>query len=172
MKTREWYHVDGKLSQIGVQLTREAETGGDSGHGHRDEVVQVPVVRVLELQGAEADVVQSFVVNAEGLVGVLDELVDGERGVVRLDHGVGHLGGWDDGIGAHNTVGEFFADFGDQEGSHAGASTSSEGVGELESLKAVASFCFLADDVQDGVDEFGSFGVVTLGPVVSGSGLS
>ena len=136
------------------------------------QMIQVTIVGVLELQGAEADVVKSFVINAEGFVSVFNQLVNGEGGVVRLNDGVRHLGGWDDGIGAHNTVGEFFADLGDQEGSHTGSSASSEGVGELESLKAVASFCFLADDVQDGVHEFGSFGVVTLGPVVSGSGLS
>jgi len=45
-------------------------------------------------------------------------------------------------------------------------------VGDLEPLEAVASFGFLSDDVEDGVDEFGSFGVMSLGPVVSSSGLS
>jgi len=45
-------------------------------------------------------------------------------------------------------------------------------VGGLESLEAVASFGFLSDDVKNGVDEFSSFGVVSFGPVVSGSGLS
>ena len=45
-------------------------------------------------------------------------------------------------------------------------------MGDLKSLEAVASFGFLSDDVEDGVDEFGSFGVMSLGPVISGSGLS
>jgi len=45
-------------------------------------------------------------------------------------------------------------------------------VGDLETLETVATFGFLSDDVEDGVDEFGTFGVVTLGPVVSGSGLT
>ena len=39
----------------------------------------------------EADVVESLVVNAECLVCVLHQLVDGERGVVGLHHGVGDL---------------------------------------------------------------------------------
>ena len=43
---------------------------------------------------------------------------------------------------------------------------------QLEALQAVAAFSFLADDVQDGVDQFGTFGVVTLGPVVTGTGLT
>ena len=45
-------------------------------------------------------------------------------------------------------------------------------MGDLEPLEAVAAFSFFSDDVEDGVDEFGSFGVMSLGPVVSGSGLS
>ena len=39
----------------------------------------------------EADVVESLIVNAEGLVSVLHQLVDWQGGVVGLHHGVGHL---------------------------------------------------------------------------------
>ena len=39
----------------------------------------------------EADVIQGLVVDAEGLIGVLDQLVDGKRRVVRLHHRVRHL---------------------------------------------------------------------------------
>ncbi len=45
-------------------------------------------------------------------------------------------------------------------------------MGDLEPLEAVTAFGFFSDHVEDGVDEFGSFGVVALGPVVSGSGLA
>jgi len=45
-------------------------------------------------------------------------------------------------------------------------------VGDLESLKTVASFGFLADNVKDGVNQFSTFGVMSFCPVVSGSGLS
>jgi hypothetical protein len=45
-------------------------------------------------------------------------------------------------------------------------------VGDLETLEAVAAFSFLADNVEDGVDELGTFGVVTLGPVVTSAGLA
>lgn len=47
-------------------------------------MVEVSVRRGRELKGSEADIVQSLVVNAEGLVGVLDKLMHGERRVVRL----------------------------------------------------------------------------------------
>ena len=55
-------------------------------------MVEVAIGGGGQLQGAEADVVEGLVVDAEGLVCVLDKLVDGEGGVVRLDHGVRDLG--------------------------------------------------------------------------------
>jgi len=45
-------------------------------------------------------------------------------------------------------------------------------VGDLETLEAIATFSLLSDDIEDGVDELSSLGVVTLGPVVTGTGLS
>ena len=54
-------------------------------------MVEVAVGRRRQLQCAEADVVESLVVDAERLVRVLDELVDRQSRVVRLDHHVRHL---------------------------------------------------------------------------------
>ena len=34
VETRERDHVDGELAQIRVQLTREAQAGGNAGHDH------------------------------------------------------------------------------------------------------------------------------------------
>jgi len=45
-------------------------------------------------------------------------------------------------------------------------------VSDLETLEAIATFGFFSNDVEDGVDEFSSFSVVTFSPVVSCSGLS
>ena len=64
------YHVDGELAQIGVELAREAKTCGDARHGGADEVVEIAVGGVGELERAEANVVQGFVVNTVGLVRV------------------------------------------------------------------------------------------------------
>ena len=47
-------------------------------------MIQVTVRRCRQLEGPEADIIEGFVVNAEGLVGVLDKLMDGESGVVGL----------------------------------------------------------------------------------------
>ena len=125
-----------------------------------------------ELEGSEADIVEGLVINAHNLIGVLDELMDGKGGVVGLNNGVGDLGGGHDGEGGHDSVGVFFTDLGDEEGTHAGAGTTTEGVGDLEALEAIATLSLLTDDVEDGVDELGTFGVVTLGPVVTGTGLT
>ena len=75
VETGEGDHVDSQLAQISVQLTREAQAGGDTGHGGRDQMVQVTVGGGGELQGSEADVVQSFIVNAVGFISVLHKLV-------------------------------------------------------------------------------------------------
>ena len=54
-------------------------------------MVEVTVGGGGQLQGTEADVVQSLVVDAVGLVGVLHQLVHRQGGVVWLHNGVRHL---------------------------------------------------------------------------------
>ena len=91
METWEGYHVDSQFTEISVELARESETGGDSGHGGGDEMVQVTVGWGGEFKGSEADIVESLVIDTVGLVGVLNQLVDRQGGVVGLNHGVGYL---------------------------------------------------------------------------------
>lgn len=43
---------------------------------------------------------------------------------------------------------------------------------ELEALERVGVLDLLAEDVEDGVDELSTLGVVALGPVVSGTALA
>jgi hypothetical protein len=108
--------------------------------------------------------------------------VNGESGVVRLDDGVGNLGRRDDGKGGHHAVGELLANLGNEERAHSRSGSSSERVRELEllfdtervsvqevaaleriemyTLEAVGSLSLLANDIEDGVDELGSLGVV------------
>jgi len=172
METGEGDKVDSELSQVRVELTWESEAAGDTRDSGGDEMVKITVGGGGELKGSEADIVKGFVVNAHDLIGVLDELMDREGGVVGLNDGIGDLGGWHDGESGHDSVGVLFSDLGDEEGSHAGSGTTTEGVGDLESLEAIAALSFLSDDIEDGVDELGTFGVVTLGPVVTGTGLS
>ena len=135
-------------------------------------MVKITVGRGGELKGAEANIVQSLVVEGEALIGVLHKLVHGKGTVIRLHHGVRHLRGRDHRVGGHHTVGVLLTDLGDQESSHTSAGSTTHGVGELEALEAVSGLGLLADNVKDGVDELSTLGVVTLGPVVTGTVLS
>merc|ERR1711959_876235 len=159
VESGEGGQVDGELSEIGVELTGESEAAGEAGESGGHEMVEITVGGGGELEGSEADIIEGLVVNAHNLIGVLDELMDGEGGVVGLNDGIGHLGGGHDGEGAHHSVGVFFSDLGDEESSHSGSSATTEGVGDLETLEAIATFGFFTDNIEDGVDEFGTFGV-------------
>ena len=41
-----------------------------------------------------------------------------------------------------------------------------------ETLQAITVFGLFANDIKDGIDQFSAFGVVSLGPIVAGAGLS
>mmetsp|Transcript_6673 Transcript_6673/g.12207 ORF Transcript_6673/g.12207 Transcript_6673/m.12207 type:complete len:269 (+) Transcript_6673:1010-1816(+) len=172
MQTREWDKIDSELAQVRVQLTWETQAASDTGHSGGHKMVEVTVSWVSELQGTEADIVQGLVIDDHDLIGVLNELMHGEGGIVRLDDGIRHLWRWEHGESGHHTVWVLLTDLGDQESSHTGTSTTTERVGDLETLEAVTAFSFLADDIKDRVDEFSTFGVVTLGPVVTSTGLT
>ena len=57
-------------------------------------MVEISVGWGGQLEGTETDIVQSLVVNTVGLVCVLDQLMDGQGGVVGLDNCVRYLRGW------------------------------------------------------------------------------
>jgi hypothetical protein len=67
-------------------------------------MVKITVSWSGELEGTEADIVESLVIDAVSLIGVLNELMDRESGVVWFDNGVGNLRRWDNGKGVHDTV--------------------------------------------------------------------
>ena len=172
VQTREGNHVHSQLAQIAVQLTRESQAAGGTADGSRHQVVQVSVGGSGQLQGAEADIVQSLVIQSEALIGVLHQLVHRQGGVVGLHHGVRHLGRGDHRVGGHHTVGVLLSDLGDQQGAHTRAGSTTHGVGHLEALQAVAGLSLLAHNIQHGVDQLSTLGVVALGPVVTSSGLA
>ena len=89
-----------------------------------------------------------------------------------LNDGIRHLRTGDDRVGTHHSVGVFFANFGDQESTHTGTSTTTQGVGDLETLQAVTALGLTADDIENLVNKLGTLGVVTLSPVVTSTGLT
>ena len=109
VEARERHHVHRQLAEVAVKLAGETQRASGAANGCRHQVVQVAVGRRGELERAEADVVKRLVVEGEALVGVFHQLVHGQRGVVGLNDGVGHLGGRDDRVGRHDTVGVLLA---------------------------------------------------------------
>ena len=91
VETWERDHVDGQLPQISVQLPWEPETGRDARHCCRDQMVEVSVCGCGQFECAEADVVQSLVIDAEGFIRVLNQLVYRQGGIVRLNNCVRYL---------------------------------------------------------------------------------
>merc|ERR1719275_182238 len=126
MESWEWHQVDGELSQVRVELTWESEAAGDTREGGGHEMVKISVGWGGELKGSEADVIKSLVIDAHDIIGVLDELMDGEGGVVWLDDGIRHLGGWHDRVCDHLSVWVLFSNFGDKKSSHTGSSTTTK----------------------------------------------
>ena len=149
MESWEWDQVDSELSEIGVKLTWESEAASNTGESSRDQMVKITVGWGGELKGSEADIVKGFVINAHDLISVLDKLMDGKCGIVWLNDGIRDLWGRHDGEGGHDSIWVLFSDLGDEEGSHTGSGTTTEGVGDLETLEAIATFSFLSDNVED-----------------------
>ena len=129
-------------------------------------MVQVTVAWARELEGAYADVVKCFIVDTEGLIRVLNELVDREGGVVGLDNSVRDFGQGYDRKGSHHTVREFLADLIDKKGTHTGNGSTTERVGNLKALKAVRAFSFATDDIEDLINKLGTFSIVAFGLVI------
>lgn len=60
METRERNHVDGKFAQVRVELTRETETCGYTGHHCRHEMVKITIRRAGKFKSPHADIVKSL----------------------------------------------------------------------------------------------------------------
>ena len=72
-------------------LSWEAEASGDTAHGGWNQVVEIPVSRVGQPQGTEANVVEGFVVHAESFARILHQMVHCQSTVVRFDNRIWHL---------------------------------------------------------------------------------
>jgi len=95
--TRVGYQVRLELVEIDIEGAVEAKRRSDGANDLGDEPVQVFKTGARDIEISAADVVDGFVVDEEGAVGVLDGAVSGENGVVRLYYGGGDLWGGVDG---------------------------------------------------------------------------
>mmetsp|Transcript_24226 Transcript_24226/g.60688 ORF Transcript_24226/g.60688 Transcript_24226/m.60688 type:complete len:244 (+) Transcript_24226:323-1054(+) len=105
VQTRERDQVHGQFAKVRVKLTREAQAARDAAHHLRDQTVQITVARCIQLECAKANIVQSFVIDAEHLVRVLHQLVNTQGGVVRLNNRITDLRRRHHRKGAHHAIG-------------------------------------------------------------------
>ena len=91
MKTWEWDQVDSELSQVRVELTWESQAACDTGEGSGHKMVEITIGWGGELESSEADIIKCLVINAHNFIGVLDELMHRESGIVWLNDGIRHL---------------------------------------------------------------------------------
>jgi hypothetical protein len=56
-------------------------------------MVKITISGGGKLESSEANIIESLVIDDHALIGVFDELMNGESSVVRLHDGIGHLGG-------------------------------------------------------------------------------
>lgn len=59
-------------------------------------MVQISISGGGKFESSEANVVQGLVVDTIGLIGILDQLVDREGGIVGFYNGIGNFWGGDD----------------------------------------------------------------------------
>jgi hypothetical protein len=98
--------------------------------------------------------------------------MNGKSGIVGFDNGVRDLGRRNNGKGCHHAVWELLTNFGDQKRTHTSTSSTTERVGDLEALEAVAALSFTSDHIKNLVDKLSTFSVMTLSPVVSSTRLA
>eukprot|EP00343_Euplotes_focardii_P008112 CAMPEP_0205819214 /NCGR_PEP_ID=MMETSP0206-20130828/1483_1 /ASSEMBLY_ACC=CAM_ASM_000279 /TAXON_ID=36767 /ORGANISM="Euplotes focardii, Strain TN1" /LENGTH=491 /DNA_ID=CAMNT_0053112525 /DNA_START=126 /DNA_END=1602 /DNA_ORIENTATION=+ len=164
--TRVRHQVRLELGDVNVEGTVEAEGRGEGRHDLADETVQVGVGRALDVQVAAAEVVDGLVVQHGGDVGVLEERVSRQDGVVGLDDGGRDLGGRVHGVAELGLLAVVNGEALEQERTQAGAGATADGVEHAEALEAGAVVSQLADAVEAQVNDLLTDRVVATRVVV------
>jgi len=163
-----WHQVGLELSDIDVKGTIESEGGSEGGDNLGNESVKVGVGWSLNVEVSSADIVDSFVVEHDGDIGVLKERVGGQDGVVWLNNGGGDLWGWVDGETELGFLSVIDGKSLEEERSETGSGTTTDGVEDKETLETSALISELSDSVEAEINDFLTNGVVTTGEVVGG----
>ena len=161
-----WHQVGLELSNINVQSTIESEGGSEGGDDLGNESVQVGVGWSLDIEVSSADIINGFVINHNGDIGVLKEGMSGEDGVVWLDNGGGDLWGWVDGESELGFLTVIDGKSLEEKGSESGTGSSTDGVEDEETLETSALIGKLSDSVEAEINDFLTNGVMSSGEVV------
>lgn len=65
---------------------------------------------VCQLESSKADIIEGLIVKDHALIGIFNQLVDGESGIVGLNHCVRDLRGGKDREGHHHSIRVLFSD--------------------------------------------------------------
>lgn len=66
METREGDHVDGKFTEVRIELARETETCGYTRHHCRHEMVEITIRWTSKFESPHADIVKSLLTKYAG----------------------------------------------------------------------------------------------------------
>jgi len=168
VNTREGDQICLEFVQINVQGTVKPEGCCDRRYDLSDEPVQVGETWRCNVQVLFADIVNSFVINHERTVGVLERGMCGQDRVIGLNDRVGHS--WC-GIHAELQFG-LLAIVGrktlQNESAETGSSSTTKGMEHEETLQTSAIIGQAADLVHDNINLLFTDGVVTTGIVARG----
>ena len=160
MDTGERHQVGLEFVQVDVQRTIKSERGGDGRDDLGNQTVKVGEAWGADSQVLLADIIDSFVVNHERTVGVLEGSVGGQDSVVRLDDRVAEPGG---GINAELEFRLLSVISGkalEQESTETGTGSTTERVENEETLETGAVIGQTPDLVHNWVDLFFADGIV------------
>jgi len=157
-----------EFGDIDVEGTVESEGGSERGDNLGNESVEVSVGGSLNVEVSSADVIDGFVIEHDGDIGVLKEGVSGEDGVVGLDDGSGDLGRGVDGESELGLLTVVDGESLEEERSETGSGTTTDSVEHKETLETSALISELSDSVEAEINDFLTNGVVTSGEVVGG----
>ena len=157
-----------ELSDINVEGTIESEGSSQGGDNLGDESVEVGVGGSLDVEVSSADIVDGLVVKHNGNIGMLEEGVGGEDGVVGLDDGGGDLRGRVDGETELGLLTVINGKSLEEERTETGTGTATDGVEDEETLETSALIGELSDSVEAEINDLLTNGVVTSGEVVGG----
>jgi len=161
-----WDQVSLELGDIDVKGTIESEGSGQRGDNLGNKSVKVGVGWSLDIEVSSADIINGFVIDHDGDIGVLEEGVSGEDGVVWLNNGGGDLWGWVDGETELGFLTVIDGESLEKEGSESGTGSSTDGVEDEETLETSALIGKLSDSVEAEINDFLTNGVMSSGEVV------
>lgn len=151
-----------------IECPIKAEGGGQGTNHLRNQSIQVGVGGTFDIQITTADIVEGFVIETEGTVGVFQKGMGTQHAVVGFYHSSRHLRRRRDGKGELTLPAIIDTQTLQQQTSETRAGTAPGGMENQKSLKTRTVIGQLADTIQDKIHNFLPSGVMSTGVVIGG----